>query len=252
MTSADRFQYRPYSSVWFRTFLDTIDAAQTAREVEFIQTLLPRDRYPRMLDLCCGPGRHAIPLAHRGFDVTGIDFDDAAIAAARAAASGAAFLHSDVRALDGIAGAWDAALIMWASFGYFAAHENRALLDAIRARLRPRGRLLLDIYNRDFFVAHQGVRRGERAGVMYTETRSVDGDRLTVQLTYDGHDAADQFSWQIFEPAAITTLLDSAGFSTRLLCAAFDSGRAVTAADARMQVVAERAAPGAAARPARP
>lgn len=25
------------------------------------------------LDLCCGPGRHAVPLAQRGFRVTGVD-----------------------------------------------------------------------------------------------------------------------------------------------------------------------------------
>jgi len=27
----------------------------------------------RVLDLCCGPGRHSVALARRGFDVTGVD-----------------------------------------------------------------------------------------------------------------------------------------------------------------------------------
>src|ERR1700736_5314196 len=27
----------------------------------------------RVLDLCCGPGRHAVDFAQRGFEVTGVD-----------------------------------------------------------------------------------------------------------------------------------------------------------------------------------
>ncbi|HKG95752.1 MAG TPA: methyltransferase domain-containing protein [Gemmatimonadaceae bacterium] len=52
----------------------------------FLERALPRAAISRVLDLCCGPGRHALPLAERGYDVTGVDRDAAALGAARRAA----------------------------------------------------------------------------------------------------------------------------------------------------------------------
>ncbi len=49
----------------------TIDSA--AEEIDSIQTLLPLKPPAKILDLCCGVGRHAVELAKRGFTVTGVD-----------------------------------------------------------------------------------------------------------------------------------------------------------------------------------
>ena len=40
-----------------------------------------------MLDVGCGPGRHALALARRGFDVVGVDLSEDFIALARDAAA---------------------------------------------------------------------------------------------------------------------------------------------------------------------
>lgn len=230
--------YPTYSRIWFNTFLHTIDPAQTAREVDFIARQMPCAQYRRVFDLCCGAGRHALPLAARAYDVTGIDFDADAIARAREAASSAAFIHDDVRNIERLHGRWDGAISMWASFGYFAADDNQALLRAIRARLREGGRLILDIYNRGFFDTRLGVRSGERAGVHFTETKRITGGRLHVELSYDGSAATDRFSWQLFDPESIGALLAASCFQVVTTCAAFDETRRVTADEPRMQIVA--------------
>jgi SAM-dependent methyltransferase len=235
-------EHERYSSVWFSTFLDTIPAEQTAREVAFLERQLPLSRHRTVLDLCCGAGRHAIPLAHSGHEVTGVDRDPAALARARSAnTSRATFIEADVRSVLQDRGRWSAAIIMWASFGYFTAEQNRAILGDIVRSLEPGGRLVLDVYNRDWFEAHQGEHRRERAGIHLTETKHVVGDRLSVELRYDGHDAVDRFSWQVFTPAGLVHVLNDSGLRLVTQCAGFDESVPPTSDQPRMQVVAERA-----------
>lgn len=64
-----------YSETWFELFLADQDNDKTASEVEFLATILPSRVGARVLDVCCGYGRHAIPLAGRGYTVLGIDRD---------------------------------------------------------------------------------------------------------------------------------------------------------------------------------
>jgi 2-polyprenyl-3-methyl-5-hydroxy-6-metoxy-1,4-benzoquinol methylase len=50
---------------------DTFEAAR--KQVEAVVALTGRTA-GTMLDLACGPGRHAIPFAQRGFRVTAVDY----------------------------------------------------------------------------------------------------------------------------------------------------------------------------------
>lgn len=220
--------------------MDTIPAEQTAAEAAFLERQLPRASHRRVLDLCCGSGRHAALLAERGYVVTGVDREPAALERARTAAASATFIEADVRRVALPPNAWDAAVIMWASFGYFSAEDNLALLERIERSLATGGRLVLDVYNRDWFTAHQGEHRRERAGLRITEHKQVTADRLTVTLRYDGLDVVDRFSWQIFTPSQLVHIVEAAGFTPVTLCAGFDEQVPASADRPRMQIVAER------------
>jgi 2-polyprenyl-3-methyl-5-hydroxy-6-metoxy-1,4-benzoquinol methylase len=69
-----------YSPTWFELFLET--QPYTAEEVAFVARNLPDPSHHRILDVCCGPGRHARPLAEQGYEVDGnrltaqVDYDD--------------------------------------------------------------------------------------------------------------------------------------------------------------------------------
>jgi SAM-dependent methyltransferase len=229
-----------YSARWFRTFLETVPAARTDAEVAFLTRNLPRNTHPTVLDLCCGPGRHALPLAGKGYEVTGVDRDAAAIARARAAGvPGTRFVEADVLDFEAFAGTWHAVIVMWASFGFFDEDQNRRLLAEVSRRLRPAGRVVLDLFNPDFFRERQGSSHSDRGGPGVVESRRIEGGRLEVEIRY-GDGEQDLMSWQMFRAENLASLASSARLDLVLACSDFDEATPVDAARPRMQLVLER------------
>ncbi|NLN75524.1 MAG: methyltransferase domain-containing protein [Armatimonadetes bacterium] len=52
------------------------ESEASQRQVDFIIDALDLDQGARVLDLCCGQGRHLIDLARRGYDVVGLDLSE--------------------------------------------------------------------------------------------------------------------------------------------------------------------------------
>jgi SAM-dependent methyltransferase len=146
----------------------------------------------------------------------------------------------DAARLDRLDADFDALLCMWSSFGYLDPAANRRLLALMAARLRRGGRLILDVYNRDFFVTRTGERRSERAGRTVVERSRLEGDRLTVELTFDDPPRTEVFGWQIFTPGEASALAESAGLELDGLCAEFDEGTPPSPERPRMQIVFDR------------
>jgi SAM-dependent methyltransferase len=107
----------------------------------------------RVLDLCCGPGRHAVELAHRNFLVTGID--TSAFLLDRAREHGAAvgvsieWILEDMRCFIRPAG-FDLACNLFNSFGYFQnEHDDLRVLRNIHASLKENGVLIIDVLGKE-------------------------------------------------------------------------------------------------------
>jgi SAM-dependent methyltransferase len=147
-------------------------------EVEALAQLLPPPP-ARVLDVACGPGRHAVRLAERGFEVTGIDTSSDFLASARDAAAdrGASveFLERDMRDLD-YDSAFDAALNVFTAWGYFDEATNQRVLDRIARALCPGGRFVIDVMNRDWLM---------RAFVDKDWTELADGTFAVAQRAFD-------------------------------------------------------------------
>jgi len=84
-----------YTAQWFSTFLDTMPEEWTLAEVEGIKRRLPMPAFGRVLDICCGSGRHATPLAAAGYEVTGVDRETAAVTVAAQRAPSGRFVVLD-------------------------------------------------------------------------------------------------------------------------------------------------------------
>ena len=106
-----------------------------------------------ILDLGCGTGGHALPLAGRGYIVTGVDCSETMLAEgrrkAKAMAQGAEscdFVQGDIRTLD-LDRAFDAVIAMFAVISYQTTNEDlAAAFRTAREHLRPGGLFVFDAW----------------------------------------------------------------------------------------------------------
>lgn len=102
-----------------------------------------------VLDLGCGTGSHAIPLAKRGHKVAGVDVAEAMLTRARSKVGPGvdiSFHLGDVRTVR-LNQTFDAALMMFAVLGY--QHENEDILAALktaRSHLHDDGVFVFDVW----------------------------------------------------------------------------------------------------------
>lgn len=228
-----------YTRKWFDVFLDTMPTEWTDAEIRGLVRRLPLPSYRRLLDICCGPGRHASHLVAAGYDVTGVDRDPTALHQARRRAPGATFVECDLRDLDRIAATFDAALILWQSFGYFGPAENDRVLRSVSNRLRPGGRLLLDVYHPAYFHRRQGRTTDVRDPRCEAITNSLDGLRMTSTIEYsDG--TTESMEWELFQPDDLVDRAARAGMAELERCSWWEEGRAPTDDDQRYQLVLQK------------
>ena len=229
-----------YSTIWFETVLHTVPEDQTDAEAAFLMRQLPVSLFPRVLDVCCGAGRHAVRLARAGYHVTGLDQDRGVLSSAeRVDSENPRYVAGDMRDLSGVQGPFDVAMLLWQSFGYFTPEENDAVLSAVASKLRRGGRLVLDLYHREFFAAHQGTGTLERAGRQVGETKSMEGRRLTVHLDYGGG-KTDTFGWELFTPEELAERAERLGFRLVAACSGFDEGIPPSPERPRFQAIFEK------------
>jgi SAM-dependent methyltransferase len=182
-----------YSARW-RSVFGVVDPARTEADVRFLAVALPLPAFRRVLDVPCGDGRHHLhALSALGYDVTGVDNDPAV----------APPMLADLRELDSLPRGFDAAINMWQSFGYFDAAENEQVLGSFARRLRPGGRLVLDLQNRDFFEPRDPTERELRPGTV--ERSWLENGRRHVELDY-GDGVLDVFEWQLYAPEELEAL----------------------------------------------
>lgn len=106
-----------------------------------------------VLDLCCGPGRHSIALAKRGFKVAGVDKSHFLLDKARRRGDEAQvqveWIEEDMRRFVRL-DSYDLALSMFTSFGYFEDKaEDVMVLRNIHSSLRANGWLVMDMVGKE-------------------------------------------------------------------------------------------------------
>ncbi len=62
-----------FNELYLRMSETILTPDRTAQEVAGVMTLLDLQPGARILDLCCGQGRHAVPLARAGYRMIGLD-----------------------------------------------------------------------------------------------------------------------------------------------------------------------------------
>ena len=148
---------------WFEEIFDDdylrtlpfLTPRQTEREAPFVAESLGIPTGGALLDLACGYGRHAMELAAKSYKVTGLDLSlpllIRAADAARRVGVNVNFIHGDMREMT-FEDEFDGAYCMFTSFGYFDDDTNRKVAANLARAIKPGGRLLIDVVNRDYLV----------------------------------------------------------------------------------------------------
>ena len=165
----------------------------TERDLAFLKDVLELRPGMSLLDMCCGYGRHSIPLAEMGLRVMGVDYSSEQLAEARrrARARGAevTWIRADGRALR-TPRRFDRAINMFTAFGFFETEEDDAgLMRAMARVLKPGGVLCLDTINRDYIMArfHPTVAFPvENGHVVDTNSLDLPSGRLVVSRAVYG------------------------------------------------------------------
>lgn len=260
-----------FGELYLRTDGDVVENdAATRAEVDALLRVSGAQPHHRVLDLCCGQGRHAIELARRGFTaVTGIDQSAYLIELARhrahEAGLGLQFRNEDARAPSDVAHPYDHVVILGNSFGYFeSSSADVALLEGVRRRLVAGGVLTLDLTDGEWMRANFAPRSWEWIGprqlVCRERSLAADGERLVsreVVVDLGTGVVADQFyAERLYSRDGIASLLEAAGFGAVRLHEApptiSDRGQDLGLLQHRVLVTAVAQAPGVACAAPRP
>ena len=196
--------------------------AATPAVVDAILALVVLPPGASVLDLGCGVGWHALELARRGYQVTGVDRTAAYLAEARERSRReglpGAYLKADMREFVRPA-AFDVVLSLRTSFSYFEdAADNKKVLVNVARSLKPKGHFVLQLMGKEVLTRiFQARDWREQNGTYFLQERTLSDNWGWMQnrwiLIQDGSVQEFDVSHWIYSAAELVSLLTSSGFA---------------------------------------
>jgi SAM-dependent methyltransferase len=217
------------SKQWFEEIFDEdylhtlpfLTPQQTEREVGFLLETLELPQGGRVLDIGCGYGRHAMEMAARGYKTVGLDLSlpllIRATDAARRVGVNVDFVHGDMREMT-FENEFDGAYCFYTTFGFFDDDTNRRVAAGIAKSLKPGGRFVLEMINRDYLIGDLPCRvwwQGDGCVVLEEVDFNYFTSRLQVQrqiILENGRQLEQEISIRAYSLHEIGKVLTHAGF----------------------------------------
>ncbi len=216
-----------FNSIYLKTDGDVVENERnTAKEVDLLIRAAGLEPNDRILDLCCGQGRHCVELARRGFKyVTGFDRSRYLIRLARKRAKqdglSVAFHEGDARRFRFPEDSFHCVALLGNSFGYFDREEDdiAVLLGVLRV-LRSGGTVAMDLADGEWLKTNFEKRSWEWIDqnhfVCRERSLASDDKRLVsreVVVHAEKGVIADQFyAERLYSRSEITQMLERVGF----------------------------------------
>jgi SAM-dependent methyltransferase len=193
----------------------------TQGEAEFVIETMSLAPGSSVLDLGCGYGRHAMELAARGIHVVGLDLSTPLLVRGGEEAHRRGltinFVRGDMRELD-FDNQFDATYCLFSTFGYFDDETNKKTLSNVAKALKPGGKLLVEILNRDYIIADLPTRvwwEGDGCVVLEEVELNYFSSRIQVNRSVvfdDGRQLEQEISVRAYSLHEVGKLMHAAGF----------------------------------------
>jgi SAM-dependent methyltransferase len=175
-----------------------------------------------ILDLACGPGRHSIPLAAKGYQVTGVDLTKCLLEKAAAAAQKAGvqveWVQEDMRRYVR-PDAFSLAICMYNSFGYFEDREDDFVtVTKVYENLKPGGAFVLECAGKEplagRFQSYTGFKKPDGQQVFMTREILADWTRTKNETLVIRGDRVQRFPYllNLYSGQELKELFKRAGF----------------------------------------
>jgi SAM-dependent methyltransferase len=224
-TMTDRLRAKPwFVDVFDEDYLRTLPfltPQATQAEAEFVANAMSLTPGQQVLDVGCGYGRHAMELAARGFHVVGLDLSAPLLLRGGEEAQRRSlqinFVRGDMRELE-FESQFDGAYCLFSTFGYFDDETNKRTVANIARALKPGGRVLLEILNRDYVIADLPTRvwwEGDGCVVLEEVELNYFSSRIQVNRSVvfdDGRQVEQEISIRAYALHEVGKLMHAAGF----------------------------------------
>jgi cyclopropane fatty-acyl-phospholipid synthase-like methyltransferase len=209
---------------WFNTeeYLNVYRHHNEADAKKLVELILSNISLPgnsKILDMACGPGRHSILFAQRGYKVTAVDLSENLLALARSTAKDFGlkinFIKSDMRVLNSDE-KFRLAVNLFTSFGYFSEdEENYKILFVVYEHLEKNGYFILDYFNRRYIeknlvpYSEESLPNGK-----IIQERSIAGNRVMKNITIfkDGNQKNYMESVRMYSINELLEITEKIGF----------------------------------------
>ena len=195
--------------------------AMTQEQVDHFISLLKIKSGASVLDLCCGPGRHSLELARRGFMVTGVDRTKAYLVQARRQAKKEGlkieFVNKDMRRFCR-QNSFDVCINLFTSFGYFRnPNDDKKIVKNVYRSLKKNGILLMELMGREVLARIFKPRDWYPLDDMIVlEERKVCKNWTWIEnrwmMIKNGKMKEFRISHRLYSAAELSSLLKEAGF----------------------------------------
>ncbi|TFG22970.1 MAG: methyltransferase domain-containing protein [Promethearchaeota archaeon] len=217
-----------FNSYYLKTDGDVVnDEEITSREIDIYTKILNLESNKKILDLCCGHGRHSLELAKRGFNrVEGLDKSRFLIQEAKKTARNknlsVKFREGDARILPYPPDSFDVVMILGNSFGYFdSIQDDLKVLKEVFRVLKPWGHILIDLTDGEYLKNNYQPRSWEWIDrehyVCRERSLSLDKQRLisreVISHVNDGVLVDQFYAERLYSEKKIQELLVNAGLS---------------------------------------
>ena len=242
---------------WYESFFSGINCEMweraipedlSAEEAGFLIEMMGVEKGAAILDLPCGYGRLAIPLAGKGFEVTGIDISEQFLKGLNRKIKEEELsirtICGNILKLD-INGKYDGAYCMGNSFGYFDFDDMNRFVKKVTDSLKPGARFIINSgMVAESILPHFPPEKTYILGDLTMQIKNeynVEDSYMVSHLSYSKNDDSENHSYKhyVYTIGEIKRILGSHGLSIIALYKNYNK-EPYTLGDQQLNLVCEK------------